>query len=389
MKKFYEAITKVRNSGIDMTSGEMIMREMKALVGDSCNLECRWLKCALKRNMQMEFVGKEQKTLKEKNQIVGKVRKQLTLEEKLNDIAVDVTIIALMLLANWKEDYYNDFDISYIDTAGATDSKITFESESLKTEEENPLNEKVNINENTKNSKKEIFDIEQKKKSFSNRAPKPLDATVDIIKESDGGRIRKIVIPLVGGIICLVLVFSIGKMILGRENKMASNDSVTEETSKTTEKTTTSTDSGADSIEISSLDPIQEETTDKLSLKHNITDKDGEKYYTALCRGDESSDQDQYWTWDIGGQYSKLTAVQIVKESDKTLPGRAKYAIYGDEKKLKDGFISSNEESQKVEVPLTGVNKLKIQIWSESEWSESENQGECIESILADIRLHK
>lgn len=404
MKKFYEAITKVRNSGIDMTSGEMIMREMKALVGDSCSLECRWLKSALKRNMQMEFVGKEQKTLNEKNQIVGKVRKQLTLEENLNDIAVDVTIIALMLLANWKEDYYNDFDISYIDTAGATDSKLTFESKSLKEEEEKPLNKKVNTNENTETLKKGIFDIEHKKKSFSNRASKPLDATVDIIEESDGRGIRKIVIPIVGGIICLALVFSIGRVILGRDSKTASDNNVninseqTESdsdgkegnsapsTTGTGTDTKTSEQTGADRTKnLLDLPSLTEESTDKLSLKHSIRDKDGKLHDSVLCRGYETSEEAQYWTWNIGGQYTKLIATHIIKEEDKALSGEAHCVIYGDEIKLKESIISGGDKLQEFEIDVKGKQKLKIQLWS----NNLNNDEKYIESLLADIKLYK
>lgn len=398
MKKFYEAIIKVRNSGIDMTSGEMIMREMKALVGDSCNLECRWLKCALKRNMQMEFVGSSDRTLNEKNEIVKKVRTQLTLEEKLNDIAVDVTVIALMLLGNWKEDYYSDFDISYIDTAGSTDSKLTFESKNLKTEEENSSNKKVNADGNAKYSEKRIFNIEEKKKSFSNRASRPLEATVDVTEESDGGKIKKIAISIGGVIVCIALVLLIVNVISGRDKKTTSNENssiskeenlINSENMERTKKSDDFTDSSTEpSIQSDSVDLVslnKESSTDGIKEVQNIMDTKGNWHATGLCGNKNNSVGEQYCIYNIEGKYSNLTAVGIVGDNYRHATGKASYKIYGDGKLLwENNNVTSKMEPQLIDVPLTEVSKLKIEMYGQVTPDRS-----GIDSILCDIKLHK
>ncbi|MGN0465520.1 MAG: lysozyme inhibitor LprI family protein [Lachnospiraceae bacterium] len=117
MEKFYQSILQAKEyakkNGIDLRDNKKFMGVINDLSGNSCAVECGWLKRAMERGFQLEFVGSSVKPINQKKQIVGKVRTKLISEEGFNDKAADTIIIALMMLGDWQEDYYRDFAVSY------------------------------------------------------------------------------------------------------------------------------------------------------------------------------------------------------------------------------------------------------------------------------------
>ncbi len=117
MEQFYQSILQAKEqakkSGIDLRDGKKFMGVISDLSGNSCAVECGWLRRAMERGLQLEFIGSSIKPINQKKQIVGKVRTKLISEEGFNDKAVDTIIIALMMLGDWQEDYYRDFAVAY------------------------------------------------------------------------------------------------------------------------------------------------------------------------------------------------------------------------------------------------------------------------------------
>lgn len=117
MEQFYQSILQAKEyakkSGIDLRDDKKFMGVMSDLSGNSCTVECGWLRRAMERGLQLEFIGSSKKPINQKKQIVGKVRTKLISEEGFNDKAADTILIALMMLGEWQEDYYRDFAVSY------------------------------------------------------------------------------------------------------------------------------------------------------------------------------------------------------------------------------------------------------------------------------------
>lgn len=129
MEQFYQSILQAKElakkSGIDLSDGKKFMGVMSDLSGNSCKAECGWLRRAMERGLQLEFIGNNTKPMNQKKQIVGKVRTKLISEEGFNDKAADTILIALMMLGDWQEDYYRDFAVSYTKKEETTTEQTT------------------------------------------------------------------------------------------------------------------------------------------------------------------------------------------------------------------------------------------------------------------------
>lgn len=118
------------------------------------------------------------------------------------------------------------------------------------------------------------------------------------------------------------------------------------------------------------------------------TDTMGNNYRTGI-RGymgeSDAQNYECYDIWDIGGEYNKLTATGIVFESDKGSKNEGSYKIYGDGVLLYEkSNIGSQTKPYQIEVDITGVHDLKIEMYGEG------NIGYCgIDSVLVDVMLQK
>lgn len=116
------------------------------------------------------------------------------------------------------------------------------------------------------------------------------------------------------------------------------------------------------------------------------TDTLGNTYSTGMRGYMSTSDgTDCYAVWDLGGKYNKLTATGIVLESDKSSKCKGSYKIYGDGVLLyeKSG-VGSMTKPYQIEVDITGVTDLKIEMYGQGNMSWS-----GIDSVLVDIMVQK
>lgn len=113
MKKFYDSLKQVKKitSSLSLLSTKDDKIKFCAILQDlvpDYGPECSWLKRILEKDIHLEFIGKENASLSEKKQIVGRVRKRLEIEEGFGEKATKEMISALMIIGDWKESYCND-----------------------------------------------------------------------------------------------------------------------------------------------------------------------------------------------------------------------------------------------------------------------------------------
>ena len=93
----------------------------------------------------------------------------------------------------------------------------------------------------------------------------------------------------------------------------------------------------------------------------------------------------QSYTWDIGRKYSKLNAVVAVSDSSghyEREEGKGHIYIYGDDRLLFDsGNIAVDTKSYPIEVDISGVTDLKIEMCGGNDYHRSEI------TLLADVWL--
>ena len=109
-------------------------------------------------------------------------------------------------------------------------------------------------------------------------------------------------------------------------------------------------------------------------------------YYSTGIRGYMDTSWDNcYNIWDIGGRYNILTATGIVFEEEKGSSCVGSYKIYGDGVLLYErNNISSQTKPYTIEVDITGVTDLKIEMYGQG------NMGAYgINSALVDVRLQR
>ena len=139
-------------------------------------------------------------------------------------------------------------------------------------------------------------------------------------------------------------------------------------------------------VDLTSLTPYFEGVIDVFT--DGIRDTMGNTYRTGM-RGymstSDSSRFDCFHIWDIGCQYNTLTATGIIREEDKGSRCEGCYRIYGDGILLYErSNIGSTTKPYSIEVDITGVTDLKIEMYGEG------NMGTGgMDSVLVDVMLHK
>ena len=139
-------------------------------------------------------------------------------------------------------------------------------------------------------------------------------------------------------------------------------------------------------VDLTSLTPYFEGVIDVFT--DGIRDTMGNTYRTGM-RGymstSDSSRFDCFHIWDIGCQYNTLTATGIIREEDKGSRCEGCYRIYGDGILLYERYnIGSTTKPYSIEVDITGVTDLKIEMYGEG------NMGTGgMDSVLVDVMLHK
>lgn len=118
---------------------------------------------------------------------------------------------------------------------------------------------------------------------------------------------------------------------------------------------------GVEPMELASLEPYAYEEARKLADSENETDIQGNIYENSLCGETKAISSN---TYDIGGNYDVLKSTIAVSERSKGSEWQGNVKIYGDgvliyEKK----GIASNTKAFPIEVKITGVTDLKIDIY--------------------------
>ena len=125
-------------------------------------------------------------------------------------------------------------------------------------------------------------------------------------------------------------------------------------------------------------------------LTGEVTDTLGNTYHSGLQGYRYKSDAaklDCYNIWDIGGEYNTLTATGIVLEDDKGTGGTALFRIYGDGVLLYEkADIDSKTKPYKVEVDITGVTDLKIEMYGNGISNYFTSR---LSSVLVDVMLQR
>jgi len=139
-------------------------------------------------------------------------------------------------------------------------------------------------------------------------------------------------------------------------------------------------------VDLTTLTPYFEGTIDVFT--DEVTDTLGNTYYSGV-RGymstSDASTFDCYHIWDIGAKYNTLTATGIILEDDKGSKCKGMFRIYGDGVLLyeKTG-IDSKTKPYEIEVDITGVTDLKIEMYGEGNmyWRG-------IDSVLVNVMLQR
>lgn len=137
-------------------------------------------------------------------------------------------------------------------------------------------------------------------------------------------------------------------------------------------------------VDLTSLTPYYVGTID--IFNGGVTDTLGNSYGTGIRGYMSTSDKtDCFGVWAIDGKYNKLTATGIVLDSDKGSQCKGSYKIYGDGVLLyeKSG-IGSMTKPYQIEVDITGVTDLKIEMYGDGNMSWS-----GIDSVLVNVMLQK
>ena len=136
-------------------------------------------------------------------------------------------------------------------------------------------------------------------------------------------------------------------------------------------------------VDLASIVPYYEGYIDVFT--QGATDTLGNHYYTGIRGYMSPSDSNCYNIWDIGGKYDVLTATGIILESDKGSSYEGSYRIYGDGRLLYERtHIGSQTKPYNIEVDITGVTDLKIEMFGEGNITML-----GIDSVLVDVRLQK
>ncbi len=105
MERFYEALKKVKEIGVDVTESKKFIGVLSDCLGQDYMSERRWLKRVMDRGIHLEFIVNQDKNMGEKKQFIGRISQQLEDEEGFNQKVIKKMIISLMILGEWKESY--------------------------------------------------------------------------------------------------------------------------------------------------------------------------------------------------------------------------------------------------------------------------------------------
>lgn len=110
-------------------------------------------------------------------------------------------------------------------------------------------------------------------------------------------------------------------------------------------------------------------------------------FYGSFTRSgwDSHPDGECSLTWDIGGEYNKLTATGIVLDSSKGSSSVASFKIWGDGILLyeKDN-ITSDTKPYQIEIDITGVTDLKLEMYGQGNMYSG-----GMRSVLVNVMLQK
>lgn len=123
--------------------------------------------------------------------------------------------------------------------------------------------------------------------------------------------------------------------------------------------------------------------TGSISNAEDIVDTMGNRYNTALSTLTEGTR-----VWDIGGEYSTLTATVIIRESSKgsSLDYGSDFEIYGDGVLLESRyFITSDTKPFDIAVDISGVTDLEIHMCGQV----SPGLDSGVWATLCDVTLHR
>ena len=147
-------------------------------------------------------------------------------------------------------------------------------------------------------------------------------------------------------------------------------------------------------VDLTTLTPYIQQSG--MDTKSGMTDTMGNTYASGIYsvadlpgkgEGVAATDKETCWVWDIGGQYNSLTATGFIFESDKDLKSLGgTVRIYGDNQLLYEKYnITCDTKPYTINVDVTGVTDLKIELYGESSslgWSN-------IYGCLGNITLQK
>lgn len=126
-----------------------------------------------------------------------------------------------------------------------------------------------------------------------------------------------------------------------------------------------------------------------IGIWYNVVDTMGNAYNTAfhsnLATESEARSIDEDYcaiVWDIGGEYNVLTATGFIEKSDRGGSGGGSYKIYGDGILLYEkSSITSDTKPYSIEVDITGVTDLKIEMFGSGTYG--------VVSALGNVMLQK
>ena len=136
-----------------------------------------------------------------------------------------------------------------------------------------------------------------------------------------------------------------------------------------------------EAIDLSELVPF-ETSRFPLEFEEDCVDIQGNVYEQSLKAYMEEKNA-QAATWEINGNYNSLEATLFVLESSKGSSNTGGIRIYGDRRiLLEDVNITANMKSYNIQVDVTGVRDLKIEMYAEGNLFLS-----GIKIGLGDVRL--
>ena len=135
-------------------------------------------------------------------------------------------------------------------------------------------------------------------------------------------------------------------------------------------------------VDLTSIAPYYSGYID--AFTDGATDIMGNYYNTGIYGIMSKSDNVNCFNlWNIGGKFNRLTATGIILEEDKGSGYKAACRIYGDGVLLYErSEIDSMTKPYHIEIDITGVNDLKIELFGKVDMLDS------ISAVLADVMLH-